>query len=142
MASFEVFGKFAIKKPVVTVESAVQIIKGSLSRHYNANKIRTTSNGLTLKGNLKAFAAQAVTNAVVRVEIVGGELTYRVDGSASLGVWPWVFFGLAFVSSVLWGYWGFFLIWFLCEVVSYFICRDKPKQYFEDAFKAVQFELG
>lgn len=88
------------------------------------------------------FAAQAVTSAVVRIEVVGNELTYRVDGATSLGVWLWVFFGLAFASMVLWGYWGFFLIWFLCDVTSYFICRDKPKQYFEDAFKAVQFELG
>lgn len=90
MASFEVFGKCDIKKSTATVEGAAQIIKRSLSRHYDERKIKATQNGLAVKGNLKALVAQAVTDANVKVEVVGSELTYRVEGTTSLGVVPWV----------------------------------------------------
>lgn len=96
-----------------------------------------------MQGDLEAFAARAITDANVKVRIEDGELSYRVDGSASMGKWPWVCITLFFIVEVIWGYESLFILGlFSADVVSYFICCDKPKQYFEEAFKAIQFEVG
>jgi len=135
MANFEVYGKCEIKKKSVTVDEIAQLLKASLSKYYNAGKITITPTGITLKGNLKSTWEQAITKAEAKIKINGNELTYRVDGNSSLGSWPWVRFILGFLIPP-------FFIWFLWNLVEYIISRDRPKRYFEEAFKSVQFEIA
>lgn len=143
MAKFEVLQKCSLKKSEVSRQQIVEAIQKSLSKHYASRHIKPTPNGLVLRGDLQAFGAKAITDADVKVQIEDGELSYRVDGSASFGKLPWVWLALFFVVDVFWGYESLFIFGlFSADVVSYFICRDKPKQYFEEAFKAIQFEAG
>lgn len=143
MAKFEVLQKCLLKKPGVSQQQIVETIKDSLSKHYATRHIKSAPDGLALRGDLQAFAARAITYADVKIRIEGGELFYRVDGSASFGKWPWVWLALFFIVDVFWGYESLFILGlFSADVVSYFICRDKPKQHFEEAFKAIQFEVG
>jgi hypothetical protein len=148
MASFECFGKCEIKRDSVTVEDVSKILKSSLSKHYNKNKISLNSQGLRVKGNLKSILEHAITKAYVYVKIEGKLLSVRVDGTSSLGGLPWVWFWLGLISVWL-GVWlpldflaAFFFAGFVSDLVLYIICRDRPKMYFEDAFKMVEFELG
>jgi hypothetical protein len=143
MAKFEVLRKCLLKNAGASQQEIVNLIQKSLSKHYANRHIKPTSDGLAVQGDLEAFAARAITYATVKVRIEDGELSYRVDGSASMGKWPWVWITLFFIVDVIWGYESLFILGlFSADVVSYFICRDKPKQYFEDAFKAIQFEVG
>lgn len=143
MAKFEVLQKCSLKKAGASQQEIVETIRRSLSKHYANRYIKPTPGGLVLHGDLQAFGARAITDAVVKVRVEDDELSYRVDGSASFGRWPWVWIALFFVIDVIWGYESLFILGlFSADVVSYFVCRDKPKQYFEDAFKAIQFELG
>ena len=135
MANFEVYGKCEVKKEDVTVDSVAQLLKTSLSKYYDEHKITVTPNGVMVKGNLKSIWERAVTKAEVRLKIEGNQLSYRVDGASSLGKWPWVWFFLGLFT-------GFFFILFLWDLIEYILCRDRPRRYFEEAFKAVQFEIG
>jgi hypothetical protein len=135
MANFEVYGKCEIKKNGVTVDMIAQLFKTSLAKYYNDGNITITPTGITVKGNLKSIWERAITKAEAKIKIEGNQLTYRVDGYSSLGGWPWVWFILGFFT-------GFFFIWFLWDLVEYIITRDRPKRYFEEAFKSVQFEIG
>jgi hypothetical protein len=143
MAKFEVLQKCRLKNSGASQQEIVNLIQKSLSKHYASRHIKPTSDGLVVQGDLEAFAARAITDAIVKIRLEEGELSYRVDGSASMGRWPWVWITLFFIVDVIWGYESLFILGlFSADVVSYFICRDKPKQYFEDAFKAIQFEFG
>jgi hypothetical protein len=143
MAKFEVLQKCVLKKTEVSRQEIVETIQKSLSKHYASRHIKPASDGLVVQGDLQAFGARAITAANVKIQIEQGELSYRVDGSASFGKWPWFWLALFFIVNVIWGYESLFILGlFSAEVVSYFLCRDKPKQYFEEAFKAVQFEVG
>ncbi|MGI5924525.1 MAG: hypothetical protein ACOX9E_11340 [Lentisphaeria bacterium] len=135
MAKFEVYGKFELKKEGVTADAVAQLLKSSLSKHYFASDITVTPSGIIVKGNLSSIWERAVTNADVKIKIEGNELFYRVDGDSSIGAWSYVWGCLGFIT-------GFFFIWFVVDLVDYLICRDRPKRYFEEAFKSVQFELG
>lgn len=143
MAKFELLQKCLLKKPGVSQQEIVETIQKSLSKHYADRHIKTTSDGLVLQGDLQAFGARAITVADVKVRIEDGQLSYRVNGSASFGKWPWVWLALFFIVNVIWGYESLFILGlFSADAISYFLNRDKPKQYFEEAFKAVQFEVG
>jgi hypothetical protein len=143
MAKFEVLQKCLLKKPEVSQQEIVETIRKTLSKHYASRHIKPTLHGLVLQGDLQAFGARAITAADVEIRIEDGQLAYRVDGSASFGKLPWVWLALFFIVNVIWGYESLFILgMFSAEVVSYFLCRDKPKQYFEEAFKAIQFEVG
>jgi len=135
MANFEVYGKCEIKKEGVTVDQIAQLLKTSLSKHYNEVDVTLTPTGITLNGNLKSFWERAITKADATIKTEGNQLTYRVDGNSSLGKISWVWFILGFFT-------GFFFGWFLFDLVCYIISRDRPKRYFEEAFKSVQFEIG
>jgi hypothetical protein len=142
MAKFEVSQKCLLKKPEVSQQEIVETIRKTLSKHYASRHIKPTTNGLFLQGDLQAFGARAITVADVKVRIEDGQLSYRVDGSASFGKWPWVWLALFFIVNVIWGYESLFILGlFSADAISYFLNRDKPKQYFEEAFKAVQFEV-
>ncbi len=135
MANFEVYEKCEIKKEGVTADQIGQLLKASLSKYYVEEKITITPAGITLEGNLKSIWERAITKADATIKIEGNQLTYRVDGDSSLGGWPWVWFILGFFT-------GFFFIWFAWDLGEYIISRDRPKRYFEEAFKSVQFEIG
>ncbi|MBE1162796.1 hypothetical protein [Dyella acidiphila] len=143
MATFEVLQKCCLKKTDVSQIVIVEIIKKSLCKHYAGRHINPTSDGLIVQGDLQAFGARAITAAEVKFRIEDGELTYRVVGSVSFGKWPWAWLALFFVVNVIWGYESLFILGlFSADAISYFLSRDKPKQYFENAFKAIQFEIG
>ncbi|MGH7979587.1 MAG: superinfection immunity protein [Limisphaerales bacterium] len=133
-SSFAVYGKCEIKKDGVTVEEVGRILKKSLSKHYDEYKISLTPTGLMVNGNLKSIWERAITKASAEIMIDGPDLSFRVDGTSSLGGWPWVWFALGFCT-------GFFFVWFGWDLIEYIICRDRPKRYFEEAFQAVVFEL-
>ena len=135
MANFEVYGKYEIKKEGITAESVAQLLKTSLSKYYDESTVTVTSTSVIVNGNLKSFFERAITKADAQLKIENNQLSYRVDGESSLGGWPWVWFALGFFT-------GFFFGLFLIDLVEYIICRDRPKRYFEEAFKAVQFEIG
>jgi hypothetical protein len=134
-ACFEVFKKCMIKKNGVTVEDIIKILKTSLSKHYKVEKIQSTLTGLTVRANLKSMWERAITKAEVSIKVEEDLLLYKVMGTTSLGGWPWVWCILGFFT-------GIFLILFLIDLVEYIICRDRPKKYFEEAFNAVEFEIG
>ena len=124
------------KKEGVTIETINQLLKTSLTKYFNKDKIAFTPTGVIVKGDLKSIWERAVTKAEARLKIDGNQLSYRVDGTSSLGVWPWIWGVLGFFT------YGFLCIWFFWALVEYILCRDRPKRYIEEAFKAVQFEIG
>ncbi len=143
MASFEVYDKCEIKKKGVTVETIAQLLKTSLAKYYNDGNITVTPTGIIVKGNLKSIWERAITKAEAKIKIEGNQLTYKVGGDSSLGGWPWVWFILCFFTYYFLGFFtGIFFILFLLDLVEYIISRDRPKRYFEEAFKSVQFEIG
>lgn len=144
MPSFEVYGKVALKEgdleddPVggrIALNVAKNCLKNSLEKHYGKGAITLTPDGLALDGDLQGSWERAITKAEVKLKVEGGQLTYRVDGKSSLGFWPWVWFILGLFT-------GFFFVWFGIDLVKYLLSRDRPKRYFEEAFKSVEFELG
>jgi hypothetical protein len=132
---FELHGNCDIKKDGVTVESVAQLLKLQLSNYYNYGDVTVTPTGVCVNGNLKDIFETAVTDAVVDLKIDGRKLAYRVTGSASLGTTAWVCFFIGLFTGV-------FLVIFFLLVVEYLICRDRPKQYFQAALDAVEFEIG
>lgn len=144
MIVFEVYRKIRLKEgdleddPVggrIAINVAKNRLKNSLAKHYDEDDISFTKDGLILKGNLKSPWERAITEARVTLTTEGDQLTYRVDGKSSLGCWPWLWFVLGLFT-------GFFIVWFLVDLVEYLISRDRPKRYFEEALKSVEFELG
>lgn len=143
MSKFEIYRKCQIKNEGVTGETIAQLLKSSLAKHYNESDISVIPTGIIIKGNLKPFPELVATEAVAHIKIEGNQLSYQVDGTSSLVEGSWIclalslllgFFGLTFFSNLLIGaYIAFF--------VSYLISRDRPKQYFDEAFKAVQFDI-
>lgn len=99
MANFELYGKFEVKKEGVTVESVAQLLKISLSKYYDQGKVTVTPTAVMVKGNLKSFWERAITKSDAQLTIENNQLSYRVDGTSSLGGWPWV-----------WGYPRFFYL--------------------------------
>ena len=85
--------------------------------------------------NFEIYGKYDITKAEAKVKITGNQLVYRVNGESSLGGWPWVWFFLGFFT-------GFFFFWFAWDLVEFLINRDRPKRYFEEAFKSVRFEIG
>jgi hypothetical protein len=135
MAHFAIYERCEIKAGNISVEAAAKLLKSALSKYYDEDDITISAKGLVVKGNLIASFERAITKATVHLSIEDRILSYRVDGKASLGFWAWVWFLLGFCT-------GFFFIWFLWDLVEYIISRDRPKRYFEEAFKALAFNVG
>ncbi len=135
MAHFAIYERCEIKSGAISVEAAAKILKAALSKYYDEDDIKIGPKGVIVKGNLKALFERAITKATVHLSIEDSVLSYRVDGNASLGFWAWIWFLLGFCT-------GFFFIWFLWDVVEYIVSRDRPKRYFEEAFKALAFKVG
>lgn len=77
------------------------------------------------------------------LKLESNELSYRVNGFSTLGKWPYIGFVIGALVNVLFGFGGYFFIgWAVGTGIEYLVCRDRPKQYLEQAFKAVQFEVG
>jgi hypothetical protein len=143
MANFEVFGKCDVKKQGQTIEAVIEMLRGSLSKHYEMKDLTTTPSGLQVNGDIKSFWERAITVADVQVKIDSNALSYRVNGSSTLGKWPYIWFAFGILINYLFGFVGcFFLGWAVGSWIEYLICRDRPEQYLEQAFKAVQFEIG
>jgi len=140
MANFEVYGKFEIKKEGVPVNQIAQLLKTNLSKHYDEENITITPTGITLKGNLNSTFNCVVAKADTTIKIEGNQLTYRVDGNSYLAKRVWVFIVLSFFPGFGSYHWSLLLI-LLC-FVDYNTNRNRPKRYFEEAFKSVQFEVG
>ena len=163
MPSFEVYGKCAIRKQGVTVQEVADLLKRILSKHYAESKLSITPTGLVVKGDLKSGWERAFTEAKVEITIQGNQLSYRAEGCSYVGKWPFVVstvfqVGLSvlllvgLVKHVEESWWSLLiallllgmlinpfadLVWFVIST-----CRGLPKKYFEDAFKAVEFEVG
>jgi hypothetical protein len=135
MANFEVYGKYDIAQEGMTVGKVSEMLKQSLSNYYDEDDITVTPTGVVVKGNLKSFWERAITKAEAKVKIQENQLVYRVNGESCLGGWPWVWFFLGFFT-------GFFFFWFAWDLVEFLINRDRPKRYFEEAFKSVRFDIG
>jgi hypothetical protein len=143
VANFEVFGKCDVKKHGQTIETITELLRSSLSKHYEIKDLTATPTGLTVNGDIKSFWERAITVADVQVRLESNELSYRVSGSSTLGKWPYIWFVVGVLVNVLFGFGGYFFIgWAVGTGIEYLICRDRPKQYMEQAFKAVQFEIG
>jgi len=127
-------GKCPIQKDEITQEWAYAKVKESLEKHYSSDDISIGSEGVSVSGNLSASFERAITNANVRVSIEDGHLSYRAAGKASIGKWAYVWFFLGCFTGV-------FLIWFGMDLFLFIISRDRPKQHFEEAFKAIEFEV-
>jgi hypothetical protein len=134
MARCDTYGRFRLKKEV-TVDFVAALLKQELSKHYAESNITITATGIQVKGSLSDFWETAAIDASATVEIRDDELTYRVVGTASLPKWAWVLCVLGFVTGV-------FFVAFAFVAVEYLICRNRPKQYFDEAFDAVRFEIG
>jgi hypothetical protein len=134
MAHFELYGSCKASQPGRNLDDLKEMLKKSLSNYYNEIAITKTPEGLKVDGNLKGLFERAVTKAEVQINLQQGNMLYQVRGTASLGKWPWVWCILGFFT-------GFFFFLFGIDLVEYIISRDRPRRYFEEAFKAVEFEL-
>ena len=143
MVNFEVYGKYEIKKEGVTVETIAQLLKTNLVTYYAENKITLTTAGVAVDGNLKSIWERAVTKADVKLKIEGNQLSYLVNGTSSFGSYPYIILVLVFIFLIISDWLSMVMFfWFADLEVTYLFCRNRPKRYFEDAFKAVQFEIG
>jgi len=134
MANFEVYWRHEIRSGSISIQTVAQLLAESLSKYYHESDIHVTPTGIQVEGNLKSFWERAVTKAEVRLGLADGQLSCRVDGESSLGWLPWVWFFLGWFT-------GFFFFWFLFDLVEYLLSQDRPKQYFEEALRAVQFRI-
>jgi hypothetical protein len=135
MAIFEVYRKCNLVKGEGACLAVLSILRHTLSKYYNEGDIIVTNNGIIVNGNLRDTWERAVTKATININIKENELSYKVQGSSSIGKWAWIRFVLGLFT-------GIFLGWFVLDLVEYIICRDRPKKYFEEAFNAVAFEYG
>lgn len=144
MSNFVVLRRHEIKAQNVSTEKVLDILKAHLGKYYNPGNIKFTfpdgnkqlpPTGLRINGHLDASYERAVTKAQVQVWVSGNQLSYRVDGSNSIGKWPylWLFLGL---------FTGIFFILYLFHELKFWFGHLRPKVYFEEAFDVVLFELG
>lgn len=134
MATFEVHNKIVLQRKDVTEQKLYQILTSSLSHHYSLSDISLDETGLHVDGNLTETFERAITKAEATLTIEGDMLCYRVTGTSSLGKWPWIFLAMGFFTGIL------FAI-SLYMAVIFLLSRQKTKEYFEDAFQAVKFEV-
>ena len=135
MANFQVYKSCYIKNRGVSNEHIAALLKSSILKYYDDSSISITPNGMKVQGNLSAIFERAITSADAHFYVSNNELCFRVTGTSSLGGWPWVWFFLGLFT-------GFFLGVFLFQLVFFLVGRDRPRQCFEEAFSAVQFELS
>jgi len=134
MAKFEVYNKCAPVAQGITLERVTDMIITSLNKAYYLGSMTRTETGMSLKGNLTGTFERSITRAEVEIFIENDELHYQVTGTTSLGKWAWFWFVVGLFT-------GFAMGIFLFMAVTYITSKDKPKACFEDAFKAVQYEL-
>lgn len=133
MGNFVVYQKCKIKSDI-SFEAILHEIKRNILKNYKQENVTTTSNGLLISGNLTGAWERAITEARVRIEINDdNQLVYKAEGSTSIGAWSWVW-------AILGLFTGFFFAFFLYDLITYIISRDKPKVYFEEAFRAMCYE--
>ena len=138
MPSFEINRKITPKDPQTTTEQVVEVLKDRLSQHFRDHEIKITETGLSVKGDLKGSFQRAITKAETQVNSNDdGEIIVKSSGSVGLGtVLPLLCIALGFVTA------GFFWGVFLVLLVDYYLSRDKPKEYFEEAMENTAFEFG
>lgn len=134
MPNFEINEKCEIERNNVTTDEVIQLLQYSLSKYYNEGDITITSNGITIDGDLSSFWERAITNANATIKIDNNKLIYKVEGSSNLGRWPCFWLIISFFVLP-------FIIFFIIDLVEFTIGKDRPKYYFEEAFKYVKFEL-
>lgn len=146
MSKFEVYGKHDIRKDGVTVESVAKMLADKLAKHYGSGKVVFSPTGVTIDGNLSSFSGEyemAVTKAEAKIEINGDQLLYRVTGDTSVGKYPFILVALGMAYNFFVDKHAEFLYVIAGLIVFIFaISRDRPKQYFEDAIREIQFEIG
>lgn len=135
MASFSLYGKNSLRNTKVSFVEIVAYIEAKLQRNYSISSITRVESGLKIDGDLKGVFEKAVTKATIELRLEGDQLSYSVNGETKLGTAPWIWCAIGFVSGFGFGVFAGYLI-------EYAICRDRPKQCIEDAFKAVEFEFG
>jgi hypothetical protein len=136
MATFELYGKFDIKNKNVTINKASTILEASLRKHYE--KVAMTTTGVYINGPFKPWYCFCKTKADVKFSIENNQLLYRVNGTCKLSEFTYVWGIMGLIPVVIL---QFFLIVFIFDVIEFIINKDKPKKVFEEAFKAVDFEV-
>ncbi len=119
---------------VISVNQIYQVLEHILSRYYNKGDITIINENLIVNGNLKSIWERAVTKATVTVKVKDNYLYCLAEGTASLGILPWIWFALGFFFKI-------FFIWFLVDLLDFIVCRDRPKCYFEEVFESLAFRI-
>lgn len=134
MAYFEIQDSFDIGNSPIAAEQISEKLQSSLSNHFRSPTIQLVPNGFSMDGYLKGSWEFARTKATLEFSIVGDQVHIRVHGKVSFGIFPWVYCAVLSLIGI-----GFFVFFML--LVMYLTSKDKPRQYIEDAIKAVKFEL-
>ncbi|MBL4653986.1 MAG: SHOCT domain-containing protein [Flavobacteriales bacterium] len=140
MANFELYESFQISNKAVTVEQIALTMRGSLLNMYEFTNTELTPSGVSVKGDIKGWFSRAKTKAEAKITLQGSQALIEVKGKCSIGILPWielVLWILLISSPAGWVFFGMFVV----EVLEYISSKDKPKQSFEDALKAVKHKL-
>ena len=137
MGRFQVSKVISLNTDGVDPEKPYGILTSELYKYFDVKKIKKVDadnlSDIKFKGNLKGFWERAITRAEITINIKDNHLKLKAEGTSSLGAWPWLWFFLGFVTVLL-------FLFFLIDLIEFLICRDRPKQYFEEIFKAIEYE--
>lgn len=132
MSSFEIIGKHPTSKKTNKAE-IINLVKKSLLKNYDEKTIQTNGNGLTVTGFTKGFFEHAYTNAKIEIIINENEIVYRGNGTVTPGKFPWFKILLGLIPSL-----QIFLVWAVSNWIEFIISKEKPRQYFKDALKSIE----
>ena len=132
MSNFVVLRRHEIKARNVSAEKVLHILKARLGKYDTPGNIKFTfpdgnkqlpPTGLRINGHLDASYERAVTKAQVQAWLSGNQLSYRADGSNSIGKWSylWLFLGL---------FTGIFFILYLFHELKFWFGRPPPEDLF------------
>lgn len=140
MSNFVILRRHDIKAQNMCAEKVLHMLKAHLGKYYTPGNIKfkfPDSNkqlpptGLRINGHLNVSYERAVTKAQVQVRASGNQLSYRADGTNTIGTWTY-----------LWLFTGIFFILYLFNELKFWFWHLRPKIYFKEAFCATLFELG
>lgn len=137
MGRFQVSKVISLNTDGVDPEKTYGILTSELYKYFDVKKIEKVNAdnliNIKFKGNLKGFWERAITCAEITINIKDDHLKLKAEGTSCLGAWPWLWFVLGFVTV-------FLFLFFLIDLIEFLICRDRPKQYFEEIFKSIEYE--
>lgn len=134
MPNFRITKNTNIPASKIEINDLYNNIQDNLSTYYNKHNISLENNGIVIKGNLKATLERAITKVNINIVEKNGFYTIKAQGSSSVGFWTWIWLLLSFT--------GFFFAWFLFDVITFLLAKDRPKEYITEAINTALEEFS